>query len=104
MSISTRTDISPTSSGSSNYPRTVTDQVGGCGLTLTRLRHKQGNGWARAQQSVQPRSAYLLRGEVRREWEHSVPPVEQLRYSVTFRNFVAGWQKEVKEDSRYDAG
>lgn len=35
MSISTRTDISPTSSGSSNYPRTVADQVGGCGLTLT---------------------------------------------------------------------
>jgi hypothetical protein len=40
MSISTRTDISPTSSGSSNYPRTVADQVGGCGLTLTHMAQK----------------------------------------------------------------
>jgi alkylated DNA repair dioxygenase AlkB len=55
-----------------------------------RLRRKQDNGWERAQQVVQQRSAYLLRGVVRREWEHSVPPVDHLRYSVTFRNFVAG--------------
>ena len=38
----------------------------------------------------EPRSAYLLRGPVRRNWEHSIPPVEHLRYSVTFRNFVEG--------------
>jgi hypothetical protein len=35
MSISTLMDISPTSSGSSDYPRTLADQVGGRGLTLT---------------------------------------------------------------------
>ena len=58
-----------------------------------RLRRKQGNGWDRVAQEVRPRSAYLLRGPVRREWEHSVPPVDRLRYSVTFRNFVAGWGK-----------
>jgi alkylated DNA repair dioxygenase AlkB len=52
-----------------------------------RLRRR----WERAAQEVRPRSAYLLRGPVRREWEHSVPPVDCLRYSVTFRNFVAGW-------------
>jgi alkylated DNA repair dioxygenase AlkB len=56
-----------------------------------RLRREQGGGWERATQTVHPRSAYLLRGPVRREWEHSVPPVDRLRYSVTFRNFVAGW-------------
>ena len=56
-----------------------------------RLRRRQGSGWERAAQEVRPRSAYLLRGPVRREWEHSVPPVDCLRYSVTFRNFVAGW-------------
>ena len=33
-----------------------------------------------------PRARYLF---ARREWEHSVPPVDRLRYSVTFRNFVA---------------
>lgn len=32
-----------------------------------------------------PRSAYFLRGEARWRWQHSVPPVKALRYSVTFR-------------------
>ena len=34
---------------------------------------------------AEPRSAYLLRGPSRTEWEHSIPPVDELRYSVTFR-------------------
>ena len=61
----------------------------GASCTL-RLRIRQGDGWERASQLVRPRSAYLLRGPARREWEHSVPPLNRLRYSVTFRNFVAG--------------
>ena len=32
-----------------------------------------------------PRSAYLIRGVARREFEHSIPPVPGRRYSVTFR-------------------
>jgi alkylated DNA repair dioxygenase AlkB len=28
---------------------------------------------------------YLMRGPSREEWEHSIPAVEELRYSVTFR-------------------
>jgi alkylated DNA repair dioxygenase AlkB len=32
-----------------------------------------------------PRSIYLMRGPVRREFEHSIPPVDRLRYSITFR-------------------
>ena len=63
------------------------------GSCTLRLRREQGGGWERAAQTVDPRSAYLLRGPVRREWEHSVPPVDRLRYSVTFRNFVMGWRK-----------
>jgi alkylated DNA repair dioxygenase AlkB len=54
-----------------------------------RFRRKEGAGWERAAREVAPRSAYLLRGPVRQEWQHSVPPVDRLRYSVTFRNFVA---------------
>jgi alkylated DNA repair dioxygenase AlkB len=61
----------------------------GASCTL-RLRRKRGDGWERITQAVQPRSAYLLRGAARSDWQHSIPPVEQLRYSVTFRNFVAG--------------
>jgi alkylated DNA repair dioxygenase AlkB len=53
-----------------------------------RLRRQQGNGWERASVHVQPRSAYLLRGDARWDWQHSIPPVDELRYSVTFRTLV----------------
>jgi alkylated DNA repair dioxygenase AlkB len=52
-----------------------------------RLRRKAGAGWQRASLALAPRSAYLLRGAARVEWEHSIPPVTELRYSITFRNF-----------------
>ena len=32
-----------------------------------------------------PRSAYLITGESRQAYEHSIPPVDSLRYSITFR-------------------
>lgn len=51
-----------------------------------RLRRRSGAGWERASIVAEPRSAYLLRGASRAEWEHSIPPVDALRYSVTFRN------------------
>ncbi len=34
---------------------------------------------------LQPGSLYVLRGPVRWEWQHRVPPVSTLRYSITFR-------------------
>jgi alkylated DNA repair dioxygenase AlkB len=52
-----------------------------------RLRRKVGATWERASLQAEPRSAYLLRGPSRTEWEHSIPPVDTLRYSITFRNF-----------------
>jgi alkylated DNA repair dioxygenase AlkB len=54
-----------------------------------RLRNKTDSGWERTSIELEPRSAYLLQGEVRREWEHSIPAVASLRYSITFRNFRA---------------
>jgi alkylated DNA repair dioxygenase AlkB len=54
---------------------------------LFRLRRKRGNGWERASIELQPRSAYLLSGSARTDWQHSIPPVDKLRYSVTFRSF-----------------
>jgi alkylated DNA repair dioxygenase AlkB len=51
-----------------------------------RLRRKQGDRWERAAITAEPRSAYLLSGPARTEWEHSIPAVERLRYSITFRN------------------
>lgn len=34
---------------------------------------------------LEPRSAYIMQGEVRWHWQHSVAPVPDLRYSITFR-------------------
>jgi alkylated DNA repair dioxygenase AlkB len=54
-----------------------------------RFRRKNG-GWDRAALTVSPGSAYLLRGPAREQWEHSIPAVDALRYSVTLRTFKAG--------------
>jgi alkylated DNA repair dioxygenase AlkB len=54
-----------------------------------RLRRKTGSTWLRASLIIDPRSAYLLRGPARSEWEHSIPSVNDCRYSITFRNFKA---------------
>ena len=53
-----------------------------------RLRRKKGEAWERVSIVAEPRSAYLLSGPSRTEWEHSIPEVDALRYSVTFRNLL----------------
>jgi len=55
-----------------------------------RLRRKRAGSWERASLTVEPRSIYLLRGPARTEWQHSIPPAERLRYSVTFRSMRGG--------------
>jgi len=52
-----------------------------------RFRLKQGGAWTRRAQIVAPRSAYLLRGPARFDWEHSIPALSALRYSITLRTF-----------------
>lgn len=54
---------------------------------VLRLRRKEGQGWQRRAVHVAPRSGYVLHGPVRTEWEHSIAPMDVLRYSVTFRSF-----------------
>jgi alkylated DNA repair dioxygenase AlkB len=51
-----------------------------------RMRRKHGTGWERAAMRLDRRSVYLMRGPSRNEWEHSIPAVEELRYSITFRS------------------
>jgi alkylated DNA repair dioxygenase AlkB len=53
-----------------------------------RLRRRNGEGWDRASPVLEPDSAYLLSGEARRAWEHSITPMAALRYSVTFRTLA----------------
>ena len=51
-----------------------------------RLRRQAGERWERMNLIAEPRSVYLLRGPSRTEWEHSIPAVDSLRYSITFRS------------------
>lgn len=50
-----------------------------------RFRRKVDREWQRFTQLAEPRSAYFLTGPARTEWEHSILPLEELRYSITFR-------------------
>jgi alkylated DNA repair protein (DNA oxidative demethylase) len=38
-----------------------------------------------AELELEPRSAYLMSGAARWDWQHSIPATKALRYSVTFR-------------------
>jgi DNA oxidative demethylase len=72
--------------------RPVFDKVVGVSLRspcTLRFRRRRGDKWQRLSLTAEPRSAYLLTGPARTEWEHSIPEVETLRYSVTFRSLKA---------------
>ncbi len=58
---------------------------------VLRLRRRVGAGkWERVSLTAEPRSAYHLSGPARFEWEHSIPPVDSTRYSITFRDLRGG--------------
>jgi alkylated DNA repair dioxygenase AlkB len=46
---------------------------------------KKGRSTETISLDLEPRSAYLMRGEARWGWQHSIPPTKMLRYSITFR-------------------
>ena len=53
----------------------------------SRLRFQRGKGEERRvwELLLEPRSGYVLAGEARTSWQHSIPPTKELRYSITFR-------------------
>jgi len=53
---------------------------------VLRFRRKAGEKWERSNIPIAPRSAYVLTGPARSEWQHSISRVDELRYSITFRN------------------
>ena len=72
--------------------RDVFDQVVGVSLNTPatlRFRQRVGSGFRRTNLELSPRSAYLLSGESRWDWEHSIAPGDELRFSVTFRTLSA---------------
>jgi alkylated DNA repair dioxygenase AlkB len=73
--------------------RPVFEEVVGISLgeaATLRLRRRTGpRAFDRAELPLPPRSIYLLSGEVRHAWEHSIAPMEQPRWSITFRALSA---------------
>jgi alkylated DNA repair dioxygenase AlkB len=54
-----------------------------------RFRRRRDGGFERATLPLEPRSIYHLAGEARHEWEHSIAPMSETRWSITFRSFVS---------------
>ncbi|MFL6754818.1 MAG: alpha-ketoglutarate-dependent dioxygenase AlkB [Sphingomicrobium sp.] len=68
--------------------RDVFEKVVGVSLNTRatlRFRKRTTTGFRRASIEVEPRSAYMLSGESRWDWEHRITPGHQLRFSITFR-------------------
>jgi alkylated DNA repair dioxygenase AlkB len=83
------TEYSPGAAIGWHRDKAVYGQIVGVSLLAScvfRLRREAGRTWERVNLVAEPRSVYLLSGESRTLWEHSIPPVDALRYSVTFRN------------------
>lgn len=69
--------------------RPVFDKVVGVSLlgpTVMRFRRRAEARFERINVPLEPRSAYLLDGPARTDWEHSLPEAKAHRYSITFRN------------------
>jgi len=72
--------------------RPIYDQVVGISLgapATMRFRRKEGDRWRRVNVPLEPRCLYHLAGEVRHDWEHSIAPMNETRWSITFRSFSA---------------
>ena len=64
-------------------------------LSACRFRFRRGpeRGSDRVAITLEPRSAYVLAGAARTEWQHSIPEVDTLRYSITFRTLARSVSK-----------
>jgi alkylated DNA repair dioxygenase AlkB len=61
-----------------------------------RLRSKK---WSREEilsMELQPRSIYLMSGPSRDSWQHSIPPVKELRYAIMMRTLRASNRREAR--------
>lgn len=57
---------------------------------MFRFRLKTDSGFEHVRIRAEPGSAYVLEGAARWTWQHSIPPVEAERYSITFRTLKDG--------------
>jgi alkylated DNA repair dioxygenase AlkB len=59
-----------------------------------RFRRRRRGGFDRAAALLAPRSVYHLTGEARHLWEHSIAPMDQTRWSITFRSISKTGRQE----------
>jgi alkylated DNA repair dioxygenase AlkB len=59
-----------------------------------RFRRKGDAKWDRFTLEAHPRSLYMMSGEARQIWKHSIPPVDTVRYSITFRTMATEHEPE----------
>ena len=77
------------------------DRIKAIGSPATlRFRQRAGSGFRRFSLPVEPRSAYLLSGEARHDWEHRIVPGEELRFSITFRTLSDLGRRKAAEAQR----
>jgi DNA oxidative demethylase len=57
-------------------------------LSISRLRFRREGARSRSV-TLEARSAYLLEGPARNQWQHSLAPTAALRYSITFRTLLS---------------
>ena len=66
--------------------------AGECRMRFRPMRVRNGKAAAQGEAialTLQPRSLYVMRDDVRWQWQHSIPAVKALRYSITMRTQVA---------------
>jgi hypothetical protein len=87
--------------------RPIFEHVPGLSLgapATLRLRRRRTGGFDRAALPLAPRSAYHLTGEARHQWEHSIAPMEETRWSITFRSLSAAGRRLGEADPPDRAG
>jgi alkylated DNA repair protein (DNA oxidative demethylase) len=72
--------------------RPVFEHVVGISLgaeAAMRFRRRRHDKFDRFSLPLAPRSIYRLAGEARHAWEHSIAPIEEARWSITFRSLAS---------------
>lgn len=60
------------------------------------LRKKSSSAYEYAEANLQPRSMYLLSGEARHVFQHSLPPAAETRWSITFRSLSSKARRDLE--------
>ena len=66
------------------------DEIAGVSLLGRSRLQLRDSGGAVTTVELPPRSAYVMSGSARWDYEHTIPPTRELRYSLTFRSLGGG--------------